>query len=127
VVVCDACGHTITGQGNVVWNPSDDRDLFHVHKGGCDRTLDPLHTLFSEELDVWLRQLATNFAKPLTGRPLPIGMNGDLYTVNETRTAADTYAGRTEFHYPQLIEAAAYARLVRDVAATPVRVSEETP
>ena len=80
--------------------------------------LDPHHRLYSDELDVWLRQLARNFDEPLTGRTLPIGVSGDPYIVERTRTLAEDFADRPEFHESSLVDAVARARHIRGRAAS---------
>lgn len=72
VVVCDACGRQVIGNGNVYWLVRYDNGealpgLWHAHKSCCryDRYLEGTHPntmCMFEELDVWLRQLAHNAA-----------------------------------------------------------------
>lgn len=115
VVACDACGGIITDQGNVLWNPEDDRDLFFTHKGKCDNVVDPSSRFYSTEIKAWLQQLVQNVETPLTGRPLAIGWQGDKRTVDETRTLAANMAGREPID--DLSEVVARARQIRDMTA----------
>ena len=75
VVVCDACGETIREYGNTfwLWGVEDDLtppDVWHTHKWPCsnfDKELEaryPDCLVLSEELGMWLDELAHNFRLP---------------------------------------------------------------
>lgn len=69
-IICDACAHPITRNGNVYWLIHDNGEirpgLWHTHKWPCsqlDRAIESKfdgHVYF-EELDAWLHQLCHNF------------------------------------------------------------------
>lgn len=67
IVVCDGCRRQIVGPGNVLWADSHGGEVWHVHKGACDRQVSQVirrttgqdHEL-SRELSEWLAQLHNN-------------------------------------------------------------------
>jgi len=70
IVACDYCDDQITGYGNVLWDPSEDRMItkpWFAHKGECNRMVEEKHSptlLYWEELDRWLMHLTNNTVKP---------------------------------------------------------------
>lgn len=97
VVLCDVCGLPIdkAAAGNVLWweqewaiVPRPDGvstgRLYFVHKGRCDRTLDPGSDAFSREMDEFMAQLARNYAEPIIGTQLEDSKGRD-WRVRELR------------------------------------------
>jgi hypothetical protein len=67
VVLCDGCREEIVGPGNVLWIDSDGGQVWHTHKGACDRKVSrairQAHGTdheWSRELSEWIAQLHRN-------------------------------------------------------------------
>lgn len=87
VVVCDVCAGVIDADrpGNVLWGPKVGSSQFHVHKGVCDRRIDPGSALSSYELGDWLQRLAHNYATPLVGANVTLNDGEELVIDRLTR------------------------------------------
>lgn len=75
VIVCDTCGQVITQTGTAYWVVLPDGavlpQIWHTHKHPCASLDDDLASQYgalvmTEELDIWLEQLAHNFARQTT-------------------------------------------------------------
>lgn len=85
VILCDACGRVIDKDhpGNVLWHHGRDYDQRFVHKGACDRAVDPNRDALSAEVSEWVEQLAYNYANPILNGDITLPMTG--LTVTATK------------------------------------------
>lgn len=90
VILCDACGRVIDKDhpGNILWHFGRASDPRHVHKGACDRAVDPKRNAASAEIEEWVQQLAYNYANPILNGDITLPMTG--LTVTARRLVDET-------------------------------------